>query len=121
MAYTVPADPGLDLVGLLDSVPDLAKKAITGGAFLGDIDDITDNYDVRTAVDDLANQKFSALRPSSPFENGILGRALAELGDTGGRYYWFWHLRGNISISQVAPRCPPASPGVARHACARRK
>ena len=46
-------------------------------------------------------------RRSSPFESGILGRALAELGDTGGRYYWFWHLRGNISISQVAAPMPP--------------
>ena len=46
-------------------------------------------------------------RPSSPFESGILGRALAELGDTGGRYYWFWHLRGNILISQVAAPMPP--------------
>ena len=46
-------------------------------------------------------------RPSSPFESGILGRALAELGDTGGRYYWFWHLRGSIWISQVAAPMPP--------------
>ena len=35
MAYTVPADPGWDLNALLDKVPELAKKAIAGGLFLG--------------------------------------------------------------------------------------
>ena len=43
----------------------MAKKAIAGGAFLGDIDDIADGYDVQSAVDDLANQKFSVLRSLS--------------------------------------------------------
>ena len=65
MAHSIPADPELDLTGLLDSVPDLAKKAIAGGLFLGDIDDIADSYDVSSAVDDLANQKFSVLRSLS--------------------------------------------------------
>ena len=62
MAYSIPADPELDLTGMLDTVRDLAKKAITRGAFLGDIDDIADDYDVSSAVDDLANQKFSVMR-----------------------------------------------------------
>ena len=35
MAYSVPANPEWDLQGLLDKVPDLAKKAIAGGVFLG--------------------------------------------------------------------------------------
>ena len=30
MAYSVPANPEWDLQGLLDKVPDLAKKAIAG-------------------------------------------------------------------------------------------
>ena len=42
-----------------------AKKAIAGGAFLGDIDDIADTYDISSAVEDLANQKFSVLRSLS--------------------------------------------------------
>jgi len=50
MAYTVPADPGWDLNALLDKVPELAKKAIAGGLFLGDIDDIADQDDVSAAV-----------------------------------------------------------------------
>ena len=29
---------------------------------------------------------------------------LAELGDTGGRYYWFWHLRGNIDPKPLIPK-----------------
>ena len=48
-----------------------------------------------------------ALRPSSPFFNGILGRALARLGDTGGRYCRLWHLRGNLSMSPLAAPMPP--------------
>ena len=36
-----------------------------------------------------------------------LFQALAELRDTEGRYYWFWHLRGNISISQLVAPMPP--------------
>ena len=78
MAYSIPANPELDLTGLLDTVPDLAKKAITGGVFLGDIDDVTDNYDVSTAVDDLANQKFSALRLLSRFLGATLEGRLAD-------------------------------------------
>ena len=35
MVYSVPADPGWDLQALLDKVPELAKKAIAGGLFLG--------------------------------------------------------------------------------------
>ena len=35
------------------------------------------------------------------------GVDLHELGDTGGRYYWFWHLPRNISISPVAAPMPP--------------
>ena len=50
MAYTVPADPGWDLNALLDKVPELAKKAIAGGLFLGHIDDIADQDDVSAAV-----------------------------------------------------------------------
>jgi hypothetical protein len=46
-------------------------------------------------------------RPSSPFFNGILGRALARLGDTGGRYCRLWHLRGNVSMSPLAAPMPP--------------
>ena len=65
MAYSIPAGPDLDLTGLLDSVSDLAKKAIAGGVFLGDIEDIADSYDVTaattTSIDELASQKFSAL------------------------------------------------------------
>ena len=62
-----------------------------------------------------------APRPSSPFESEILGRALAELGDTGGRYYWFWHMPGNISISQVAAPMPPGLSWSSPTCCARRK
>ena len=39
-----------DLQALLDKVPELAKKAIAGGLFLGDIDDIADQDDVTAAV-----------------------------------------------------------------------
>ena len=46
MAYNVPANPEWDLQGLLDKVPDLTKKAIAGGVFLGEIDDIADSDDV---------------------------------------------------------------------------
>ena len=46
-------------------------------------------------------------RPSSPFFPGILGRALARLGDTGGRYCRLWHLRGNVSMSPLAAPMPP--------------
>eukprot|EP01049_Picozoa_sp_SAG25_P020661 SAG25_NODE_7225_length_494_cov_152.055696_1_plen_123_part_01 len=46
-------------------------------------------------------------RPSSPFFYGILGRALARLGDTGGRYCRLWHLRGNVSMSPLAAPMPP--------------
>ena len=46
MAYSVPANPEWDLQGLLDKVPDLAKKAIAGGVFLGEIEDIADSDDV---------------------------------------------------------------------------
>ena len=42
MVYSIPADPGWDLAALLDKVLDLTKKAISGGVFLGDIDDIAD-------------------------------------------------------------------------------
>ena len=45
--------------------------------------------------------------PQYSFTVQILGRALAELRDTGGRYYWFWHLRGNILMSQLAAPMPP--------------
>ena len=44
MVYSIPADPELDLAGLLDTVPNLVKKAIAGGVFLGDIEDIADRY-----------------------------------------------------------------------------
>eukprot|EP01052_Picozoa_sp_SAG31_P019560 SAG31_NODE_1431_length_8376_cov_2.033829_4_plen_92_part_00 len=37
----------------------------------------------------------------------ILGRALARLGDTGGRYCRLWHLRGNVSMSPLAAPMPP--------------
>ena len=46
MAYSVPANPEWDLPGLLDKVPDLTKKAIAGGVFLGEIEDIADSDDV---------------------------------------------------------------------------
>ena len=36
MVYSIPADPELDLKGLLDTIPDLAKQAISGGVFLED-------------------------------------------------------------------------------------
>eukprot|EP01047_Picozoa_sp_COSAG01_P096442 COSAG01_NODE_26941_length_698_cov_332.602671_1_plen_53_part_01 len=36
----------------------------------------------------------------------ILGRALARLGDTGGRYCRLWHLRGNVSMSPLAAPMP---------------
>ena len=42
MVYSVPANPEWNLQALLDKVPDLTKKAISGGVFLGDIDDIAD-------------------------------------------------------------------------------
>eukprot|EP01048_Picozoa_sp_COSAG05_P007686 COSAG05_NODE_549_length_8747_cov_8.305851_2_plen_106_part_00 len=44
-----------------------------------------------------------------------------EMGDTGGRYYWFWHLPGNISISQVAAPMPPGLSWSSPTCCARRK
>ena len=53
MAYTIPAGPEQDLKGLLDSVPHLAKKAIAGGVFLGDIDDINNSYDVSIDANEL--------------------------------------------------------------------
>ena len=65
MAYSVPANPEWDLQGLLDKVPDLAKKAIAGGVFLGEIDDIADRDDVSAEVLRLQGQKFSALRTLS--------------------------------------------------------
>eukprot|EP01048_Picozoa_sp_COSAG05_P028158 COSAG05_NODE_8594_length_690_cov_0.785110_2_plen_112_part_00 len=65
MVYSVPADPGWDLQALLDKVPELAKKAITGGLFLGDIDDIADQDDVSRAVVKMETQKFSVLRSLS--------------------------------------------------------
>jgi hypothetical protein len=39
--------------------------------------------------------------------HGILGRALARLGDTGGRYCRLWHLRGNVWRSPLAAPMPP--------------
>jgi hypothetical protein len=36
-----------------------------------------------------------------------IGRALARLGDTGGRYCRLWHLRGNVSMSPLAAPMPP--------------
>ena len=65
MAYSVPANPEWDLQGLLDKVPDLAKKAIAGGVFLGEIDDIADSNDVSAEVIRLQSQRFSALRTLS--------------------------------------------------------
>ena len=65
MAYSVPANPEWDLQGLLDKVPDLAKKAIAGGVFLGEIDDIADSDDVSAEVLRLQGQKFSFLRTLS--------------------------------------------------------
>ena len=65
MVYSVPADPEWDLQALLDKVPDLCKKAIAGGIFLGDIDDIADQHDVSSAVVKLQTQKFSVLRSLS--------------------------------------------------------
>ena len=65
MAYSVPANPEWDLQGLLDKVPDLAKKAIAGGVFLGEIDDIADRDDVSAEVLRLQGQKFSFLRTLS--------------------------------------------------------
>ena len=69
--YSIPADPELDLTGLLDTVPDLAKQAISGGGFLGDIDEIADTYDVRTVVEDLAKQKFLSSALSVPRLSGV--------------------------------------------------
>ena len=40
--------------GLVDTIPDLAKQAISGGVFLEDSDDIADTYEAGTAVEDLA-------------------------------------------------------------------
>ena len=68
--YSIPADPELDLTGLLDTVPDLAKQAISGGGFLGDIDEIADTYDVGTVVEDLAKQKFLSSALSVPRLSG---------------------------------------------------
>ena len=65
MVYSVPTDPGWDLQALLDKVPKLAKKAIAGGLFLGDIDDIADQDDVSRAVVKMETQKFSVLRSLS--------------------------------------------------------
>eukprot|EP01048_Picozoa_sp_COSAG05_P002140 COSAG05_NODE_80_length_21046_cov_45.708325_7_plen_100_part_00 len=66
MVYSIPADPELDLKGLLDTIPDLAKQAISGGVFLEDSDDTADTYDAGTAVEDLAKQKcFSSRRSLS--------------------------------------------------------
>ena len=69
--YSIPADPELDLTGLLDTVPDLAKQAISGGGFLGDIDEIADTYDVRTVFEDLAKQKFLSSALSVPRLSGV--------------------------------------------------
>ena len=65
MAYSVPANPEWDLPALLDQVPDLTKKAIAGGVFLGEIDDIADSDDVSAEVIRLQSQGFSALRTLS--------------------------------------------------------
>ena len=62
MVYSVPANPEWDLQGLLDKVPDLAKKAIAGGVFLGEIDDIADRDDVSAEVSRMQGKRFSELR-----------------------------------------------------------
>ena len=65
MVYDIPADPEWDLQALLAKVSDLCKEAVAGGIFLGDIGDLADQHDVTSAVAELQNQRFSALRSLS--------------------------------------------------------
>ena len=64
MVYSVPANPEWNLQALLDKVPDLTKKAIAGGVFLGDIDDIADRDDVSTAVTDIQWPRWLKIGPA---------------------------------------------------------